>query len=71
MELGASKEKTLQKIQECGFLSMLLGTLCASVLGKMLTANSVLRAGKVVVRAGRGYNNVDHIDKNFYFGCIL
>ena len=37
---------------------MLLGTLGASVLGSMLP-------GKRVIRAGRGYNNMDHIDKPF------
>ena len=46
------------KKQEGGFLSMLLGTLDASVLGNMLT-------GKGVMKAGRRYNNIDHMDKNF------
>ena len=37
---------------------MLLGTLGASMLGNILT-------GKGVVRTGRGYNNMDHLDKSF------
>ena len=42
------------KKPEGGFLGMLLGTLGASVLGNMLT-------GKVVMRAERGYSNMDKI----------
>ena len=57
------------KRQEGGFLRMLLGTLGASILGNMLTGKSVIRAGKgvvkVVVRAGREYNNIDHMNKYF------
>ena len=37
---------------------MLLGTLGASMLGKMLT-------GKGVMRGGRGYDNMGHVDKIF------
>ena len=37
---------------------MLLGALAASISGNMLT-------GKSVVRAGRGYNNMDHMHKHF------
>ena len=44
---------------------MLVGTLGASILGNMLTEEGVTRAGKCVVRAGRGYNNMDHADKIF------
>ena len=46
------------KKQEGRFFSMILGTLGASILGNMLT-------GKGVLRAGRGYSNMDHIDKIF------
>ena len=46
------------KRQECGFFFMLLGTLGASVLGNMST-------GKWVIRAARGYNKMNHMDKNF------
>ena len=37
---------------------MLLGTLGASMLVNMLT-------GKGVLRAGRGYDNIDCLDKTF------
>ena len=51
------------KEQKGGFLSTLLGTLDASLLGNLLTGKGVVRAGygnnkgKVVVRAGYGNNN--------------
>ena len=35
-----------------GFLSMLLGTIGASLLGNMLTGNGVIRAGEETIRAG-------------------
>ena len=60
-----------KKRQEGGFLGMLLGNLVALMLGNMLTGKYVLRAGKVVVRTGGGYKNIDHMDKNFYFCSIL
>ena len=44
---------------------MLLGTLGASVLGNMLTGNRVMRVLKGAIRAGRGYNTMDRMDKNF------
>ena len=31
----------------------------------MLTQKGAMRTGKGVVRAGRRYNNMDHMDKNF------
>ena len=38
-----------------GFLSMLLGTLGASLLGNLLTGGKgIVRAGKGVIRAGEG-----------------
>ena len=55
------------KEQKGGFLSMLLGTLCASLLGNLLTRKGIHRAGKGkgihragegIVRAGEG-NNMD------------
>ena len=52
------KNKT--KEQKRGFLSMLLGTLGASLLGNLLTGKGIVRAGsgnnkgKGVVRAGYG-----------------
>ena len=53
--------KNERKEQKGGFLSMLLGTLGASLLGNLLTGKGVVRAGygnnnkgKGVVRAGYG-----------------
>ena len=37
-----------------GFLSMLLGTLGASLLGNSLTRKGMMRAGEGIVRAGEG-----------------
>ena len=42
------------KEQKGGFLSMLLGTLGASLLGNILTGQGINRAGEVVIRAGYG-----------------
>ena len=52
--------KNETKEQKGGFLSMLLGTLGASLLGNLLTGKGILRAGsgnnkgKGIVRAGFG-----------------
>ena len=48
------------KKQKGGFLSMLLGTLGASLLGNLLKGRGIYRAGKGkgIVRAGEG-NNMD------------
>ena len=45
------------KKQKGGFLSMLLGTLSASLLGNLLTGKGIYRAakGKGIVRARYGY----------------
>ena len=54
--------KNESKEQKGGFLSMLLGTLGASLLGNLLTGKGFVRAGsgnnkgKGVVRAGYGNN---------------
>ena len=51
----ASKNET--KEQKGGFLSMLLGTLGASLLGNLLTGGKgIMRAGDGIVRAGSGSN---------------
>ena len=64
------------KEQEGGFLSMLLGTLGASLLGNLLTGKSIVRAGygcpsssalqnnegKGIVRAGYGNHSKNKID---------
>ena len=42
------------KKQRGGFLSMLLGTLGASLLGNLLRGKGLARAGKGIVRAGEG-----------------
>ena len=42
------------KEQRGGFLSMLLGTLGASLLGNLLTGKGIMRAGEGIVRAGEG-----------------
>ena len=42
------------KEQKGGFLSMLLGTLVASLLGNLLTGKGVNRKGKGIHRAGEG-----------------
>ena len=49
--------KTIQneaKEQREGFLSMLLGALCASLLGSILPAKGINKAGEGIVRAGYG-----------------
>ena len=52
------------KEQKGGFLSMLLGTLGASLLGNILTGKGVNKKGKVIHRAGEeivraGEGNMD------------
>ena len=42
------------KGQREGFLSMLLGTLGASLLGNLLTGKGIMRAGDGIIRAGEG-----------------
>ena len=42
------------KEQKGGFLSMLLGTLGASLLGNLLTGKGIHRAAEVIVKAGEG-----------------
>ena len=53
---GVSKAiKNETKEQKGGFLSMLLGTLGASLLGNLLTGGKgIMRAGDEIVRAGSG-----------------
>ena len=52
------------KEQKGGFLSMLLGTLGASLLGNLLTGKRIYRAGKGkgIVRAGYGNNSNNKMD---------
>ena len=42
------------KVQRGGFLSMLPGTLGASLLGNLLSGKGMMRAGEGIVRAGEG-----------------
>ena len=51
------------KEQKGGFLSMLLGTLGASLLGNILTGKGINRAGEGIVRAGYGNKRQDHRNK--------
>ena len=46
--------KNETKEQKGGFLSMLLGTLGASLLANLLTGKGIVRAGKGTVREGEG-----------------
>ena len=46
--------KNETKEQKGGFLSMLLCTLGASLLGNLLTGKGTIRAGEGIVRAGYG-----------------
>ena len=62
---GVSKIiKNEAKEKKWGFLSMLLGTLGASLLGNMLAGKGVIRAGEGKIRAGYGSNSSL---KNFWF----
>ena len=52
---GVTKNiKNETKEQKGGFLSMLLGTLGASLLGNLLSGKGFLRAGEGFLRAGDG-----------------
>ena len=54
---GTLLTKTIEnetKEQRGGFLSMLLGTLGASLLGNLLTGKGMMRAGEGIVRPGEG-----------------
>ena len=45
--------KNEAKEQKGGFISVLLGTLAASMLGSALTGRLVIRAGEDIIRAGK------------------
>ena len=49
------KQLKTAKEQKGGFLSILLGTLAASMLGSALTGRGVIRAGKDAIRAGENF----------------
>ena len=53
------------KKQEGGFLSLLLGTLGASLLGNLLTGKGLYRTGKGMYRTGKGiYKTGQGLKKN-------
>ena len=47
--------KNEAKEQKEGFLSRLLGTLGASLLGNLLTGKGTIRAGESTIRAGQKF----------------
>ena len=48
------EDQNKAKDEKGGLLSMLLGTLGASLLGNMLAGKGVIRAGEEIIRAGYG-----------------
>ena len=58
--------KNEAKEQRGGFLSILLGTLGASLLGNMLAGKRVIRAGAGTPRVGYGSKR-SSLKKNFWF----
>ena len=48
--------KTEGKKQKHRFLGMLLGTLCASLLGSLLNSKGTFRAGEGIIRAGQDFH---------------
>ena len=55
------------KEQKGGFLSMLLGTLGASLLGNLLTGKGVNKKGKGIYRAGEGIERAGEGASNMDF----
>ena len=55
------------KEQKGGFLSMLLGTLGASLLGNLLTGKGINRAGEGVLRAGYGRSSFSALHNEMDF----
>ena len=59
---GTSKTiKNNTKKQEGGFLSMLLGTLGASLIGNLLTGKGLCRTGKEMYRTSQGLKKINFI----------
>ena len=44
-----------QKKKKGGFLNILLGTLCASLLGNLLRGKAVMKAGEGKIRVGQDF----------------
>ena len=64
--LGVSETiKNEAKGQKGEFLSMLLGTLCVSLLGNMLSGKRVISAGEGTARVGYGSKKSSH--KKFFY----
>ena len=59
------------KEQKGGFLSMLLGTLGASLLGNLLTGKGVNKTGKGIHRSGKGIVKAGEGNMDFYYRLIL
>ena len=58
--------KNEAKGQKGGFLSMLLGTLGASLLANILAGKGINRAGEGIVRAGYGNKRQDYENKMIF-----
>ena len=57
--------------QRGGFLSMLLGTLGASLLGNIFAGKGINRAGERIVRAGYGNKKQDYEKKKWIFNAAF
>ena len=55
--------KNEAKEQKGGFLSMLLATLGASLLGNLLTGKGTIRAGEETIREGQVFNAASSFNK--------
>ena len=55
MKIVSQTIKNEAKEQKGGFLSMLLGTLGASLLGNLLTGKGTIRVGEGTIRAGQDF----------------
>ena len=55
MKGGGDTIQNEAKEQKGGFLSMLLGTLGASLLGNLLTGKCTIRAGEGTIRSGQNF----------------
>ena len=55
MKIVSQTIKNEAKEQKGGFLSLLLGTLGASLLGNLLTGKGTIRAGEGTIRAGQDF----------------
>ena len=54
------KNKNEVKEQKRGFLGMLLGILCASLLGNLSTGKGTIKAGQGTIRVGEAKIRVGH-----------